>query len=182
MKRNSEQILVEWLVIEAQLGEASAMTQLVHLFYPKMLRFATRQLQDQEAAKDVVQNTLEVLSRDIGRVSDPSAFTGWLYQVLHRKGVNFIRQAMRTRQINQVLETDLEASTQGGDEPAESLQLEKLLVELESDTYQIIHLHYLEGLSIRAIAEVLVLAEGTVKSRLFNARRQLHKLTGDNDE
>lgn len=74
MKRDKDQILVEWLVLGAQLGDTYALSQLMRLIYPKLLRFSYRQLQDNEAVKDVVQNTLEVVVRDLSRLKTRRRF------------------------------------------------------------------------------------------------------------
>lgn len=182
MKRNPEQILTEWLVLNAQLGEKDAFEQLLGICYPKLLRFAARQLGDDEAARDVVQSTLEAVSRDLGRVKDPAAFIGWLYQILHRKAVDHIRQVTRQRRLGKAVQTESEIAGAVYETPAENVDLDSLLAGLGGDGYQVVHLHYLEGLSVREISQTLALAEGTVKSRLFHARQQLRKLLGDNDE
>lgn len=182
MKRTTEHILTEWLVLNAQLGEKDAFEQLLRIFYPKLLRFATRQLGDADAAKDVVQSILEVVSKDLGRVKDPAAFTGWLYQILHRKSVDHIRQVTRQRRLGNAVQAESEITGAVYETPAEKVDVDNLLVGLGGDDYQVVHLHYLEGLSIREISQALALADGTVKSRLFHARGQLRKLLGDNDE
>lgn len=182
MKRTAEQILVEWLILNAQLGEKAAFEQLLGLFYPKLLRFAARQLGDDEAARDVVQSALEVASKDLGRVNDPAAFTGWLYQILHRKAVDHIRQITRQRRIGRAVQAESEIVDAVYETSVENVDLDNLLARLGSDDYQVVHLHYLEGLSVREISVALAVAEGTVKSRLFHARQQLKKLMGDNDE
>ena len=40
MKRNSEHILTEWLVVNCQLGDAEALQQLIKIWYPKLLGYA----------------------------------------------------------------------------------------------------------------------------------------------
>lgn len=182
MKRTPEQILTEWLVLNAQLGEKDAFEQLLGIVYPKLLRFAARQLGDNEDARDVVQSTLEVVSKDLGRVKDPAAFTGWLYQILHRKGVDHIRRVTRQRRLGKAVQAESEITDAAYETPAEKVDLDNLLAGLGGDDYQVVHLHYLEGLSVREISVALSVAEGTVKSRLFHARQQLKKLLGDYDE
>ncbi len=98
MRRNSEHILSEWLVLNAQSGKSAAMDQLLRIWYPKFLRYSTHQLNNREAAKDVVQETLLTIARKIGKVKDPVAFPKWAYQILHRRGVDFQRNEIRRRE------------------------------------------------------------------------------------
>jgi RNA polymerase sigma-70 factor (ECF subfamily) len=47
------------------------------------------------------------------------------------------------------------------------------MVELKSEHQEVFALRHMDGLSIKEIAEVLDINEGTVKSRLFYATKQL---------
>lgn len=172
MKRNSEQILIEWLVLGAQMGDRAALEQLAQQLYPKLIRFAARQLNDAEAAKDVVQNALEVLSRDLHRVKDPAGFLAWMYQVVHRKGVDLIRSWQRDRRWQDEGQVEQSEAAFYESEPA-FLQFEKLLSKLDVELYQVVHLHYLEGMALAEIAEIISVPAGTVKSRLYRARHYL---------
>ncbi|MFQ3189903.1 MAG: RNA polymerase sigma-70 factor (ECF subfamily) [Paraglaciecola sp.] len=82
MKRNSEHILTEWLVVNCQLGDADALQQLMQIWYPKLLCYAFRQLGDEQRAQDAVQNTFEEVSRTIRRLKDPGSFAKWVYQII----------------------------------------------------------------------------------------------------
>jgi len=53
MKRDSEQILTEWLVSCAQYGDSRALNHLAKIWRPRLLRYAGRQIQDEEAAKNL---------------------------------------------------------------------------------------------------------------------------------
>jgi RNA polymerase sigma-70 factor (ECF subfamily) len=95
MKRNSEHILSEWLVVNCQLGDTDALQQLMKMWYPKLLRYAFRQLVDEPRAQDAGQNTFEVVSKTIRKLKDLGSFAKWVYQILQKKGVDIIRQKQR---------------------------------------------------------------------------------------
>ena len=176
MHRNSEHILTEWLVLQAQDGKSAAMEQLLNLWYPKFLRYSTQQLRSKEAAKDVVQDTLLAVARKIRRLKDPVAFPRWAYQILHRRGVDYQRSEIRRREKeHRGADCGLTAS-----DPARahdiSQSLNKALIGLGELSYNVIHLRYLHGLSLREIATVCDIPEGTVKSRLHAARGKLKLL------
>jgi len=172
MKRNSDNILIEWLVLEAQAGAASALDQLINRLYPKLIRYSFRQLNDQEAARDTVQNTFEVLSKDLHKVSDPAAFLGWIYKITHRKGVDYIRRQQQQTAVLKRFEYEQNVHSQSIAKD-ESTSIHDILKLLEPEPYRLVHLYYLEGFSIKEIALILNIAEGTVKSRLFQVRKQL---------
>ena len=177
MQRNSEQILTEWLVLHAQSGNAAALDQLLKIWYPKFLRYATHQLRNAEAAKDVVQETLFAVAKSIGKLEDPATFPKWAYQILQRRGVDYLRKEIRIRR-NSAIEGNppWHIDNDSGVGMDTRLALGKALDSLKTDSYQIVHLRYLIGLNLKEIAAVMGIPEGTVKSRLHSARVQLRKL------
>jgi len=176
MKRKSEQILVEWLVLGAQAGDGDALVELIKILYPKLLRYAARQLNSEDQAKDVVQNVLEVLSKDLRKVKDAAAFMTWIYQVTHCKGVDYIRDKQRQRALQEHYEYEQSIHTPEC-EITDSLLLDDLFRKLDSAQYQLVHLYYLEGFSLNEVANILKVPSGTIKSRLFAVRQYLTKLT-----
>jgi RNA polymerase sigma-70 factor, ECF subfamily len=172
MPRDSEQVLTEWLVLHAQNGSAEALEQLLKLWHPKLLRYAGRQTRDPDAAKDVVQEVLLAAAKRIRRLDDPAAFPKWLYRILERRLVDHVRTQIRRRRDD--------AAGDAGDSvaaaPASGTPLEDALASLAADSYQIVHLHYLIGLSVKEIAGLIRVPEGTVKSRLHSARAKLRNL------
>jgi RNA polymerase sigma factor (sigma-70 family) len=174
MKRNSEHILSEWLVVNCQLGDADALQQLMKIWYPKLLRYAFRQLGDEQIAQDAVQNTFEVVSKTIRKLKDPGSFAKWVYQILQHKGIDIIRQKQRQVTLcNEYVKfQDVLAAKQPTlhDGP-EDLHFEQMLNGLEPQLYQLVHLHYLEGFSMLEISNLLAMPTGTIKSRLHQARK-----------
>ena len=59
MKRNCDNILVEWLVLEAQSGQTLALGQLIALLYPKLIQYSYRQLGDRERQKKQYKTPLK---------------------------------------------------------------------------------------------------------------------------
>jgi RNA polymerase sigma factor (sigma-70 family) len=174
MKRNSEHILTEWLVVNCQLGDADALQQLMKIWYPKLLRYAYQQLGDQQKAQDAVQNSFEVVSKSIRNIKDPGSFAKWLYQILQNKGVDIIRQKQRQDKLcNEYVQfQDIHAAEQPNlNDRAEDSDFEQMLIGLQPQLYQLVHLHYLEGFSMLEISDLLAMPAGTVKSRLHQARK-----------
>ncbi|MBL4631583.1 MAG: RNA polymerase sigma factor [Paraglaciecola sp.] len=174
MKRNSEYILTEWLVLNCQLGDADALQQLMKIWYPKLLRYACRQLGEQQKAEDAVQNTLEVVSKTIGRIKDPACYAKWVYQILQNKSVDIIRQKQRQDKLSHEyahfkgVHTSEQQTVGDG---SEHFAFEQMLNGLDPHLYQLVHLHYLEGFSMHEISDLLSIPAGTIKSRLHQARK-----------
>ena len=179
MKRNSEQILTEWLVLKARSGDVRAMNLLVKEWHPKLLRYSSRQLRDEEAAKDVVQDTFMTVTKGMRKLKDPAAFPRWVYQILHRRGVDYLRREMRSRRNDDF--TAPSNQTLDEDKTTESLDIQKALRNLDSDSYQVVHLHYLHGFNLKEVSRITSVPEGTVKSRLYSARNNLRQFLGGKD-
>jgi len=175
MNRNSDQILTEWLVLNAQSGKAAAMDQLLRTWYPKFLRYSAHQLRDSEAAKDVVQETLVTVAKKITSLKDPVAFPKWAYQILHHRGVDYQRSEIRrrNREATEIVETQPEFDSETGEIVRDAL------TALDGLSYNVIHLHYLHDLSLRDIAAICCIPVGTVKSRLHTARGKLKNLLAE---
>ena len=154
------------------------MDQLLKIWYPKYLRYSTHQLQSREAAKDVVQETLLTIARKIGRLRDPVTFPKWSYRILHRRGVDYQRKEIKRREKESsgVLTVEVDVSQPGS---GFSSAVSDALQELGELSYNVIHLHYLHGLSIKEISTVCGIPAGTVKSRLHSARRSLKTLLAE---
>jgi len=179
MRRNRDQILTEWLVLTALSGEATALDQLLKIWYPKFLRYSTHQLRDSNAAEEAVQETLITIAKSIGSLKDPAAFPKWAYRILHRRGVDMQRKAIRQREreVSYGRPEELEhAYAEPGLDNSDSNDIAEALRGLGELSYNVIHLHYLHGLSLKEIAAVCSIPEGTVKSRLHTARKNLREL------
>lgn len=179
MQRNSDYILSEWLVLNAQSGKAAALNQLLKMWYPKFLRYSTGQLRDREAANDVVQETLIAVAKKIKSLDDPAAFPKWAYQILHRRGVDYQRADVRRRRREGIDEITTVASLEDASAAFEvdtKRTVQNALATLDSVCYTAVHLHYLHDLSLREIAAICRVPVGTVKSRLHTARGKLKKL------
>lgn len=169
MKRSSQQILDEWLVTCSQSGDKQALSRLLERWRPRLLVYAQRQLGDAEAAKDVVQEALLTVSKDLRKLKDPVAFPKWCYQILHRRACDWIAKKQRQRRNDEVLVVDTIEHSNPNVDPA----LQKALSSLDTEHYQTIKLFYVEEFSLIEIAEIFRVPVGTVKSRLFNGRQKL---------
>ncbi len=163
----------EWLVVNSQRGEANAFNQLASNWQQKYFLYALNRLGDREAARDVTQDCLLSISRSIGKLSDPAAYPKWSFRILERRCVDWLRKTIREREHIQQQDELPEIGVEDGLEIRFSV--EQLLSRLDSRLATLLRLYYLEGLSVQEIAEVSEVPVGTVKSRLFYARKLMIK-------
>nr|WP_136251903.1 sigma-70 family RNA polymerase sigma factor [Ningiella ruwaisensis] len=185
MKRNAEQILSEYLVISCQLGEKDAFDRLITLWYPKLMRYARYTLRDETRAQDAVQHSMEALCKSIKKLDDPQAFPKWIYRILHFKCADLISQHQKQRVVIDALTQENTVEDQPYNKIDETPPLDELdaaLSALPAKLYKVVHLYYLEGFSVKEIAELINVREGTVKSRMYEARQMLKRHVEKNDD
>jgi RNA polymerase sigma-70 factor (ECF subfamily) len=125
----------------------------------------------------VKETLLITVSRSIGKLRDPAAFPRWVYQILHRRGVDFLRKNARVSQNGRRVR-ELEEKPADEGIIASTIDIRNALRHLSRDSYQVIHLHYLRGFSLKEIACITWIPVGTVKSSLHAARNNMRQILG----
>ena len=164
----------ELLVMLVQAGDRAAGERLARRWHPRLLRMARRLLQDEDAALSAVQESWVAICRGLPSLRDPAAFPAWAFSIVRRRSADRIRQfqTSRARDGGNAAEMPLAARDERTEERLGLLQAFKTLPEGQRLAA---HLHYVEGLSLREIALVADIPEGTAKSRLFHARQSLKR-------
>ena len=122
-------------------------------------------------AEELVFRTLAQAVGKISQFKPEGDFFSWLYTIL----LNFHRMEARKNKPDIVLvgsTQDLPQISDGGkNEKAEEIR--EMVRRLPPQIRETVVLKYFSGMSIEEIAETLGIPQGTVKSRLFNAKRML---------
>jgi RNA polymerase sigma-70 factor (ECF subfamily) len=176
VRRGLDQALDDYLVLLAQNGSQEAFARLVARWTPKLLAFAARTLGATEVAKDVVQDTWESAVRGLRRLDDPARFGPWLYAIASRKSADALRAKYRHARGVAVAEAPNEAAAVSVDD---ALDLAAALKRLPPDQRVAVSLYFGEGMSVAEIAAAVGAPVGTVKSRLFAARKALRASIGE---
>lgn len=173
----------EWLVVNAQLGDTQALERLIRLWQQRLLLYGTNKLGESAAAHDALQECLISICKGLGRLRDPAAFPKWAFQIMERRCQDHLRRVYQHQALQagaeEELTDQLDESASSGPPPSEAddaLTLEQGLRELPGALSQVLRLYYLEGFNLKDIAEITGVPAGTVKSRLFYARKQLAAL------
>ncbi len=172
--KDTSDIFTEWLVLGCQQGDKKAFHLLVKQWHPKIMSQAFRYSKNRPAAKDIAQETWSSVLNGISSIKDPARFAVWIHRIVYHKSVDWIRRAQKNRSLNtlDVTESLYNQSESHGDEVANMMTH---LNQLPADQKMVLTLFYLEQHNIIEIAEILAIPQGTVKSRLYNARETLKK-------
>lgn len=173
----AEPLLDSLLVTMALAGDRRAAARLHTRWQPRLVRTARRHTGDGDLALSAVQDCWLAIWRGLPGLRDTDRFAPWAFGILRRRCADLINRHSR--------QSSREADP-GQAEPAHTpdtddrLAIAEALAALSPLHRLAAHLFFVEGLTLGEIAEVQQVPEGTVKSRLFHARRQLKAaLSGD---
>jgi len=134
-------------------------------------------------AEDLVQETYVRALRFSHRFQPGTHLRAWLFQILRNTFLTFYRrETHQPMLLDKDLEDGLEEAPAGeAPDPAvvTTLDLERALGELPEDFRSVLLLADLEGLALLEIGQIMDIPIGTVKSRLFRARRMVRRRLAD---
>lgn len=166
-------------------GDTDAFEALVTAYQKQVYNLALRTVGNEEDAADMTQEAFLRAYRSLGSFRGDSKFSVWLYRLTTNICIDFLRSRGRRPTVS-LTAADEDEEPQELDvaddrfDPVQSLERAELrravqrgLASLPEDYRRILMLLELSGLSYAEIGQVLRLEEGTVKSRLFRARKKL---------
>jgi len=179
------------LIAGLQAGESAAFETLLRDQGPRLLRVARRILQNEEDARDALQDAIIAVHRSIGSFESGSALSTWVHRIVVNQALMKLRS--KKRKPEEDIEQYLPQFTADGhhSEPAtpwsESadhvLEREELRAAVQAaiaklpDNYRIVlQLRDIEELSTAETADALGTTANVVKIRLHRARQALRKM------
>lgn len=178
MRRGPQQALDDYLVLLSQSGSREAFARLAARWTPRLTAFAARTLGATEA-KDVVQDTWESVARGLVRLDDPARFHPWIYAIAARKCADALRGKYRGVRLAEQTQAMAPESPDAETNSNARLDVSAALKLLPPEQRLIVSLFYGEEMSVTEIADSVGAPVGTVKSRLFAARKALRETLGE---
>ena len=137
-------------------------------------RLAAVVLRDQAEAQDVVHDAVLVGWRKFGSLRDPARFDAWFGRIV----LNLCRDRLRARRRGQVRETAMvaELTIARRDDFGGVLERDAIAAafpKLDPDLQVVVALRFYKDLQLDAIADLLGIPLGTVKSRLHTGLKRL---------
>lgn len=174
----------ETLIEQSQQGDAEAFRCLYQRYQAK-IRSTLYQLCGASQLDDLVQEVFLRVWKGLGNLKNYSYFSTWVYRITWNVAQDARRKMGKNRQREQTLPTDSDPPENWNlsrvqDSP-DLLQLhyqdlvKRGLATLNFDHRTVLVLHDLEDLPQKLIADVLNVPTGTVKSRLYYARRAMRE-------
>lgn len=162
-------------------GDRDAFTRLMANHEEMVFAVALRMMRDREAALDATQETFLTLFRKADRYRGDAAVSTWLYRIAVNTCLDMLRKAKR--RAADPLGEHHDPPDPTATDPFASIELrpsvEDALAGLPEEFRAAVILSDIHGLPLAEIAEVLEVPVGTVKSRVFRARRLLAQSLGN---
>lgn len=183
-----EQPLDDVLLIERVAdGDRTAFRELYRTYYPRLFGYVLRMIGRPEVVEEVLDDVLMVVWRKAHRFERRSRVSTWIFGIAYRQTLRALRARGRSPRFEE-LDSESVLAPDSPERDAHRRQraerLERALRALSPEQRAVVELTYFEGLSYPEIARIAGCPVGTVKSRMFHARRKLRRLVAEleNDE
>lgn len=167
----AEQAHDEWAwVARCRTGDESALSHLIARHRNRLVRTAANLLRDRYEAEDVAQEAFLKAFREIHRLREDKAFSGFLYRIC-------VRLCMDRLRLKRAEPAEVEhVQPHEGGSVEMRVVIEKILACLPYELRATLVLREMEQLSYEEVAEYMHVPIGTVRSRLHTARERFRKL------
>lgn len=160
-------------------GDRNALAELYARYQAPIFRYLVQLVGDHGLAEEVLQDTLVAVWKGAASFEGRSTVQTWLIGIARRQAHNNLRR--RALPLADASELEILATSEPEPEDAmlASIEREELAAAIRSLApvhREALVLAFVNGLSYREMATVLEIPEGTVKSRLSNAKRALRTL------
>lgn len=161
-------------------GDMLALEALFLKYQSTVYQTALGVTRDPQVAEEVLQDTFFRLYRNAGRLDGSLPLAPWLYRVAINLCYNRLKGLRAwTDSFHDLAERLFTPSSTSPERAAERNELQALvqsaLAELDPKHRAVLVLYYLHDYAVHEIAEIAGVPEGTVKSRLFHARKLLRQ-------
>jgi RNA polymerase sigma factor (sigma-70 family) len=174
------------LVARTQQGDAVAFDDLVVKYTPRLYGLVYNMTSNHEDTNDLLQDIFAKAYKAIRGFRGKSSFYTWIHSIAVNMTLNFLKK--RSRRYSLSLD-DVDASIQNDKEFLEATassspvreadlselqkRLNEAMMKLSDEHRAVVTMFHIQGMPHAEISKILNVSEGTVRSRLFYANRQL---------
>ncbi len=172
----------------ARARDAGAYDELIRRYQRKIYQLVYNMTSNRHDAEDLTQDVFVKAYSALQHFKGDSAFYTWVYRIAVNRTINFLKKRNRNPglsldDLDQAVERDPDyVELQSRESPVRDLALSELqkklneaLQTLSENHRTVVVMHDIQGIQHEEIARIVGCSEGTVRSRLFYARRELQK-------
>lgn len=171
------------LVEQAKAGDQAAFTELYQLTSKELYRSIRAMVKDEDLVWDIHQDTYLRAFRSLDKLKSNQAFLSWLRQIAvnvtatkmaKRVPMTFTELSDEEDRIPELPDERIEIQPELAlDQKETSRLVHEIMAGLPEQQLMILGMRYYEDLSVKEIADLLHLSQGTVKTQLFRGRKKV---------
>lgn len=165
---------LENIVRRCQEGQKAAFEELFEMYQPR-LKYFVRRLDSGANIDDLLQDIWLTVFRKINKLKNVESFGVWLYRIARNRVYDGFRR--KDRFVNLPEENEIPVSN--NDEPVfdanDTDELHRAMNELKPHHREVLTLCFIEQMPYESIADVIGCNVGTVRSRIFYAKKSLRE-------
>ena len=179
MIENACECTEDQLVDLARRGDQHAFSCLLSRYRRRAVRVAYGMLHSTEDAEDVAQEAFVCVFKSLGTYQGRGKFFTWLYRII----INLCATRRRAPSSREMTVEVTESAEESSEEAAvRSMAVRAVMARLPAQQKAALVLREMEQLSYTEIAEVMEIAEGTVKFHLSEARRNFRRVWQEEED
>lgn len=157
------------LIAATARGDETAFRRIYERYADRIFRYVLTLLHRRHLAEEIVQETLVAVWKSAGTFEGRSKVSTWIFGIARYRALDLLRKEARGARVPHVDLVEPDPAPAVHDAARTLAALETLSPEHR----EVVFLTFYEGLSYREIAELAGIPEGTVKSRMYHAKREL---------
>jgi len=167
-------LIEQVLLLRCQMGDKDALAALIEQYQKPLRYFISRLLDDAQASEDILQDTWLVVIGRIHGLKKAEAFSTWLYRIARNKVYQQLRRKKRLSELgeNIAVPNNTENDVFSSEDAA---KVHRCVKELLPEYREVLMLRFLEQMSYQQMSQVIDCSLGTIKSRIYYAKRALKK-------
>jgi len=174
-REDSSSLEIVWLERIAN-RDRNAFEALYQEFGPRVFRFVVRMIRDETKAEEVTNDVMVEIWKSASQFQGRSSPSTWIFSIARHRALNAIRgKKLSTTSLDDAVEVmdEHEDPMADTDEITTSNLLRTAVNQLSTEHREVVELTFFQGLNYKEIATIVECPEGTVKTRMFHAKKQL---------
>ena len=163
------------IVHRCQDGERAAFEELFEIYQPRLKYYVRRLDIGGTNIDDILQDIWLTVFKKIHRLKDARSFVVWLYRIARNNVYDGFRRKDRFVKLPEDDEFPVSGSDESVFDTSDAEKLQRALIKLKPYHREVLTLYFIEQMSYQSIADVVACSIGTVRSRLFYAKKSLRE-------
>lgn len=170
------------LVTRCLSGDEQAFRLITDLYGGLLLRTAYLLVKDEEAAKDIVQDSLVLAWKNMHTLRERAFLRAWLLKIVVNQSTSFKRQLvrkaafLREQFVQHIVDTSIQETASQRGYLEDTFDLNWAIDQLPLNQRAVLILFYYHHMTMPEIAETLGVAENTLRKRLQSALEKIRRV------